>query len=77
MRDIAVGEELSCHYAACDASDYDEFACQCGSVACRGTVTGRDLMLPELPMRYHGWFSPYIVRRIAAAQLSDAGTVRE
>ena len=77
MRDIAAGEELTFDYATCDASDYDEFACQCGATSCRGTVTGRDWMLPELQRRYHGWFSPYIVRRIAAARLADAGTVSE
>jgi SET domain-containing protein len=71
-RDLAVGEELTFDYATCDATDYDEFYCQCGSEVCRGTVTGRDWMLPELQAKYDGWFSPYIARRIAAARLTDA-----
>ena len=54
-----------------DGSDYDEFACQCGAVECRGTVTGRDWMLPEIQAKYHGWFSPYLARRIAAARLAS------
>jgi hypothetical protein len=73
MRDVAPGEELTFDYATCDTQDYDEFYCQCGSSACRGTVTGRDWMLPELQRRYAGWFSPYITRRIAAGALTDAG----
>ena len=49
MRDIAVGEELCFDYAMSDGSDYDEF----------------DWRLPELHERYSGWFSPYLVRKIA------------
>ena len=68
MRDLEPGEELSFDYAMCDSSDYDEFACTCGAGSCRGTVTGRDWMLPELQERYASWFSPYLARRIAARQ---------
>ncbi len=66
MRDIAPGEELSFDYAMCDASDYDEFPCLCEAPGCRGVVTGSDWRDPSLQERYAGWFSPYIVRRIAA-----------
>lgn len=70
MRDIEVGEELSFDYAMCDASDYDEFRCLCDSANCRGVVTGSDWRIPELQSRYFGWFSPYLVRRIAALPLA-------
>ncbi len=66
MRDIAPGEELSFDYAMCDASDYDEFRCLCGTPNCRGIVTGSDWRDPELQEKYAGWFSPYLTRRIAA-----------
>ncbi len=66
MRDIAPGEELTFDYAMCDASDYDEFRCLCGQPTCRGVVTGSDWRDPELQEKYAGWFSPYLVRRIAA-----------
>lgn len=66
MRDIAPGEELSFDYAMCDASDYDEFRCLCGQPTCRGIVTGSDWRDPDLQEKYAGWFSPYLVRRIAA-----------
>ena len=66
MRDIARGEELTFDYAMCDASDYDEFRCLCGQPNCRGIVTGSDWRDPALQEKYAGWFSPYLVRRIAA-----------
>ncbi len=66
MRDIAVGEELTFDYAMCDATDYDEFTCLCGEVACRGVVTGSDWRDPVLQAKYMGWFSPYLMKRIAA-----------
>ncbi len=66
MRDIAVGEELTFDYAMCDASDYDEFTCQCGEATCRGVVTGADWRDPVIQLKYNGWFSPYLNKRIAA-----------
>jgi hypothetical protein len=66
MRDIPPGEELCFDYAMCDASDYDEFRCLCDQPTCRGIVTGSDWRDPLLQEKYAGWFSPYLVRRIAA-----------
>ena len=70
MRDIEIGEELTFDYAMTDASDYDEFTCLCGESACRTVVTGADWRDPVLQAKYHGYFSQYLVRRIAA--LMDA-----
>ena len=50
----------------CDGSVYDEFDCYCGAHNCRGRVTGNDWKNPELWERYHGYFSPYLARRIEA-----------
>jgi hypothetical protein len=36
----------------------------CGSLDCRGYVSGSDWKLPELQRRYHGYFSPYLQERI-------------
>ncbi len=66
MRDIEPGEELSFDYAMCDASDYDEFLCLCETPTCRGVVTGMDWRKPELQEKYAGYFSPYLMRRIAS-----------
>ena len=77
MREIAVGEELTYDYATSDTSDYDEFECACGSDNCRGRVSGNDWTLPDLQSRYQNMFSPYVQRKIQAAQLARALTKRD
>lgn len=67
MRDIRAGEEITYDYATSDGSAYDEFSCSCGSVQCRGHVSGDDWRRSELWQRYSGYFSPYLERRILAA----------
>ena len=64
MRFIARGEEICYDYAMTDGGPCDEFECCCGSVECRGKVTGGDWQRPELWTRYEGYFSPYLARRI-------------
>jgi len=66
MRSIAVDEEVSFDYAMSDSNPYDEFQCDCGANCCRGRVTAHDWQHPELQQRYHGYFSPYLQRRIDA-----------
>jgi uncharacterized protein len=63
---IHPGEEVTIDYAMCDGTPYDEFECACGTVSCRGRVTGEDWRNPELWERYAGHFSPYLERRIKA-----------
>ena len=64
LRDIEPGEEICIDYAMCDGSPYDEFHCSCGTPQCRGHITGNDWMIAEVQERYHGFFSPYLQRRI-------------
>lgn len=64
MRVIDAGEELTFDYAMSDGSPYDEFECACGSLNCRGRVSGNDWKLPQLWKKYDGFFSPYLARRI-------------
>ena len=66
MQDIAVGEELTFDYAMSDASDYDEFDCNCRTSLCRGRVRADDWQLETLRHRYKGFFSPYIQRKMDA-----------
>ena len=63
MKDIASGEELTTDWATTDDLDY-EIRCNCGKSNCRGTVTGKDWMLPELQEKYKGWFCWFIQRKI-------------
>ena len=64
MRDVAAGEELTTDYALFDDAD-DPMACNCGTPACRGTISGRDWQLPDLQHRYGSYFSTYLLRRFA------------
>ncbi len=72
LRPVVAGEELTFDYAMCDADDYDEFECECGSATCRNKVTGNDWMIPELQQRYRGSFSTYLERRIAQIQAAPS-----
>ena len=68
IRDIEVNEEL-CHDYAMDRTDDYRLECACGTLACRGTVTGEDWRLPEVQTRYEGFFVEYVadkIRRTAA-----------
>jgi len=64
MGDILPGEEITFDYAMSDSSAFDEFVCSCGSKYCRQKVTGRDWMLPELQIKYRGFFSTYLQDKI-------------
>ena len=65
MRDISLGEELTTDYALFD--DYDgAMECHCGASSCRGTISGRDWLRPELQRNYGNFFSTYLLRKIAS-----------
>ena len=64
MREIEADEELTHDWATTDNEDYS-LKCQCGSLECRGQITGKDWMCPELQVRYQGWFAWHIQRAIA------------
>lgn len=71
MHDVDLGDELMFDYAMSDGGPYDEFDCYCGSANCRKKITGNDWKLPELWVKYQGYFSPYLARRIAALRESQ------
>jgi len=66
MRRLEPGEEVCFDYAMSDGSPYDQFSCGCGTLECRGRISGDDWSRPELWKRYRGYFSPYLQRRIDA-----------
>src|SRR5438034_267159 len=63
-RDIRAGEELTHDWATTDDDNYS-VKCICGSPNCRGTLTGKDWLRPELQKRYSGYFSTYLAKKIA------------
>jgi uncharacterized protein len=66
MRDVQKEEEICFDYAMTDSSDYDEFECHCGSPNCRKMITGNDWRNPELHVKYAGYFSTYLERKITS-----------
>ena len=69
-RFIAVGEEIQMDYATFVGffPDMKSFTCKCGTDACRGTITGMDIVnVPELAQRYHGHMTDYVSRRAREA----------
>jgi len=65
MRDIVPGEELTQDWATTDDLDF-VIECRCGSLDCRGTITGKDWMRKELQEKYRGWFCWFLQRKIDA-----------
>ncbi|MBP6945319.1 SET domain-containing protein-lysine N-methyltransferase [Patescibacteria group bacterium] len=66
-RDIQIGEELTADYAIWEADKtfVSKWECRCGSVECRGQVTGKDWRSSELQERYKDHFTPLLNKRIA------------
>ena len=66
MREIEAGEEVCFDYAMSESHPLFEFDCHCGSPLCRGRTSAEDWRNLELQLRYAGYFSPYLQRRIEA-----------
>lgn len=69
IRDIAADEQICFDYAMSDSYPGFTMSCACGSPNCRGKVTGDDWKLPDLQVRYKGYFSPYLQRQIDALKI--------
>jgi SET domain-containing protein len=68
MRDIRAGEELTHDWAMTDDDD-SSMVCNCGTKNCRSTITGKDWQRSELQARYVGYFSSYLLHKIARLAL--------
>ena len=69
MRHIKAGEEITFDYSMTVSESVGstmifKMDCACGSACCRKTITEQDWMLPELQVRYKGYFSQYIQNKI-------------
>jgi hypothetical protein len=72
LRCIPVGHELTIDYAMIDGDPNERMDCECGSVECRGVVTGSDWQREDLQRRYAGHFSSYLQDRIDNARRRPA-----
>jgi hypothetical protein len=68
VRDVAAGEELTVDYAT--AIDDPEFVmmCHCETYRCRQVIEGTDWRIPQLQLRYAGFWLPRLQGRIDAAR---------
>ena len=72
-RSIRRDEELTADYALwLFEQDWSLDPCLCGSPLCRGRVTDRDWMLPELQRRYAGHFTPFLNALIQGMSRNEA-----
>ncbi|MCX6690742.1 MAG: SET domain-containing protein [Methanoregula sp.] len=80
IRDIKAGEEITFDYGmtvsvSVGSDMVFEMECACGSPHCRKTITEQDWMLPELQVRYKGYFSQYIQDRIERLNENSFGVL--
>jgi hypothetical protein len=78
MRDIVAGEEITFDYAMTVSASLGSdmvfcMECACGCPGCRKTITEDDWKLPELRVRYKGYFSQYIQEKIEALDRDNFG----
>lgn len=69
LRPIEAGEEICFDYAmvVSESAGSDvvfEMDCGCGTVLCRGRITEDDWKIPQLQLRYNGYFSQYLQEKI-------------
>jgi hypothetical protein len=68
IRDIEAGEMISNDYALTEhlIGFFPGFKCNCGAANCRGQVSVNDWRIPELQVRYKGYFTSGVAALIAA-----------
>jgi len=71
IRDIEAGEMISNDYALTEhlIGFFPGFKCNCGAPNCRGQVTVNDWRIPELQVRYKGYFTSGVEALINAVTM--------
>lgn len=64
MRDVRPGEELTIDYAMF-GGDPRPMRCGCGAAGCRGVITAADWRRKDLQRKYRGYFSSYLLPKLA------------
>ncbi len=72
IRDIVEGEELTFDYAMMSYTiNYFPSKCNCGSVQCRGEITGWKDLSADKKKEYKSWSAPYLLELDKEKELSD------
>ena len=75
MVDVLAGREVLTDYAMSTADPDYVLRCHCESYRCRQMVAGDDWRIPQLQVRYRGWWVPYVqtlVDRLSAIPSATA-----
>jgi len=74
IKDIRVNEEITFDYAMRNYSiDYFPAKCMCGSVECRGRVTGWQSLSIEKKQEYEKFAAPYLLELDVVDYFQEAG----
>jgi hypothetical protein len=68
VRAVGEGEELTVDYATSIDDPGFVMMCHCETYRCRQVVEGTDWQIPQLQLRYSGFWPPRLQRRIDAAR---------
>lgn len=70
VRDIQAGSELVLDYTFCESDEAWNLKgpCRCGSICCRGSVTGADWRTVSATDTNFAYYSPFVKRRIVATR---------
>jgi hypothetical protein len=74
MVDVPTGHELLSDYAMSTTDPDYVLRCHCESYRCRQMVAGDDWRIPQLQVRYGGWWVPYIQSLIDAVSATPSAT---
>jgi len=69
MKNIIAGEEIVYDYAMImhtneRSNSFFTFNCVCGSKACRKVIGERDWLIPDLQVKYNGYFQYYLQEKV-------------
>ena len=69
MREVSIGEEITFDYAMVLRGTKENkltysVTCECGESNCRGKITENDWSIPELQVKYDGFFQPHIQKHL-------------
>ena len=66
--DVPAGGELLADYAMSTVDRDWIMRCHCTSYRCRQMIEGTDWRIPQLQLRYDGWWTPYVQRLVDAGR---------
>jgi uncharacterized protein len=72
--DVPAGHELLSDYAMSTADPEYLLRCHCESYRCRQMVAGDDWRIPQLQVRYRGWWVPYVQRLVDGVSVIPSAT---